>query len=213
MTSFTPITNPTKLKLLLRAEELFAHHGLEALSARDIAAAAGQRNMSAVGYHFGGKDGLIFAILAQRMTPINERRLALIAAAEQGPVKQRLHRLARAMVDPLAETVGEGYGLNYIRFLAHVLTSGRLTEETAARVGHLAGWRRLYETLPPVLPEIGSTAFLLRMRLAIMLVVHALADWCEAEVRGMPGNPPLDQVQDALVDGIIALLRDKPRKS
>ena len=47
------------------AEGLFADYGIEAVSARQIALAAGQRYLSAIRYHFGTKDDLIVALLAQ----------------------------------------------------------------------------------------------------------------------------------------------------
>lgn len=96
-----------KLALMMKAEELFAASGVEAVSPREIVIATGLKNMSAVGYHFGGKDGLIQAILRHRMPPVNARRLALLeqkAAIIEGPDAQAAARtLIEAMVLPLAE--------------------------------------------------------------------------------------------------------------
>ena len=52
----------TREKLLDVAEELFARHGLDAVSVRAILRAAGLRNQSALQYHFGGRENLIAAI-------------------------------------------------------------------------------------------------------------------------------------------------------
>lgn len=49
--------------LLDAAEALFAVHGIDAVSDRTIAEHAGTANHSAVGYHFGGRDGLLHALL------------------------------------------------------------------------------------------------------------------------------------------------------
>jgi AcrR family transcriptional regulator len=49
--------------LLDAAEALFAVHGIDAVSDRTIAEYAGTANHSAVGYHFGGRDGLLNALL------------------------------------------------------------------------------------------------------------------------------------------------------
>ena len=70
----------TKERLMDAAEGLFAEYGIEAVSARQIALAAGQRNQSAIRYHFGSKDDLVAALLAQRITEINERRAELLDA-------------------------------------------------------------------------------------------------------------------------------------
>lgn len=66
-----------KEKILLAAERLFAERGF-GVSLREIAVAAGQRNHSAVQYHFGDKTGLIDALYAYRMTPLNLRRRELL---------------------------------------------------------------------------------------------------------------------------------------
>ena len=50
------------LRLVLAAERLFALHGIDGVSLRQIASEAGSANNSAVHYHFGSKEGLIGAI-------------------------------------------------------------------------------------------------------------------------------------------------------
>jgi AcrR family transcriptional regulator len=71
----------TRTALLDAAEQLVAAHGVDALSLRAVAAAAGARNTSAAAYHFGTREQLLDALFEARMAPINERRLALLAAA------------------------------------------------------------------------------------------------------------------------------------
>ena len=53
----------TKYNLILSALELFAEHGIDAVSMRTINNAAGTKNASAVHYHFGNKVGIIEAII------------------------------------------------------------------------------------------------------------------------------------------------------
>ena len=60
------------------AETLIAERGM-GVSLREIAAQAGQRNNSAVIYHFGNHDGLIAATLDRRMSVLDERRRLLLA--------------------------------------------------------------------------------------------------------------------------------------
>lgn len=52
----------TKTGLIMAAGELFAEHGIDAVSVRDIAGKAGV-NIGLIHYHFGGKDGLIEAVM------------------------------------------------------------------------------------------------------------------------------------------------------
>ncbi len=63
--------NPTKERILDAAEHLFSEHDLSATSLRAITSAA-QVNLAAVNYHFGNKEGLIHAVFARRLEPVNQ---------------------------------------------------------------------------------------------------------------------------------------------
>ena len=56
----------TRLRILLKAEELFAQHGIAAVPLRDIGIAAGQKNNVAVQYHFRDRDTLVREIASYR---------------------------------------------------------------------------------------------------------------------------------------------------
>ena len=45
------------------AEALFAERGLDGVTTREILDAAGQKNQSALQYHFGSREGLILALV------------------------------------------------------------------------------------------------------------------------------------------------------
>lgn len=65
--------------LLDAAEELFVRDGIDAVSSRRIAEAAGQANHSAVAYHFGGRDELIRAVLDRHLGAIGALRAEMAA--------------------------------------------------------------------------------------------------------------------------------------
>ena len=73
MTYGTPRPD-SRERMVRAAERLFAERGINAVSMREVAAAAGQLNNSAVRYHFGSRDGLVDAIFRYRMSRIDERR-------------------------------------------------------------------------------------------------------------------------------------------
>ena len=52
----------TRMKLILAAGELFAEHGIDAVTTRKIAEKSGE-NIGVIHYHFGGKDGLVDAVV------------------------------------------------------------------------------------------------------------------------------------------------------
>ncbi|MEM8500088.1 MAG: helix-turn-helix domain-containing protein [Pseudomonadota bacterium] len=64
--------------LLNISESLFISDGMDAVSLRAIARAAGQKNPSALHYHFGSREELIEAIVARRLRQQEARRAELL---------------------------------------------------------------------------------------------------------------------------------------
>src|SRR3546814_8146356 len=86
-------------RILQAAEDCFGEHGIDAVSLRQIAIAAGQGNTAAVQYHFGSKEGLLEAIFQHRLPAIDQRRKALIEtrSEEHTSELQSLMRISYAV--------------------------------------------------------------------------------------------------------------------
>lgn len=65
------------LRILEAAEDCFGEQGIDVVSLRQIAIAAGQANTAAVQYHFGKKTLLMDAIFYHRLPALEQRRLEL----------------------------------------------------------------------------------------------------------------------------------------
>ena len=88
---------------LLRAAELeMAAHGIYGADLKVIQAVAGQRNKSAINYHFGGRDGLVEAIGVAHRADIDRRRTALLDRLEADGTTD-LGALAAALVELLSQ--------------------------------------------------------------------------------------------------------------
>jgi AcrR family transcriptional regulator len=75
----------TREHLIDVAESLFLSQGVDQVSLRAIAREAGQKNPSALQYHFGNREGLIDAIAARRLLQQEARRAMLLEdALKQG---------------------------------------------------------------------------------------------------------------------------------
>jgi AcrR family transcriptional regulator len=101
----------TREKLLRAAEYLFARHGLD-VPIRDIHALAGQRNASALHYHFGGKRELVLAIL-EKHTPSPEEIEAIRA-----DLRARVHEprsVVEAIVRRFCSQLATPEGRDHIR--------------------------------------------------------------------------------------------------
>ena len=70
------VPSPSVERLKGEAQRLFANRGIDGVTVRDIAKAAGQKNPAAVGYHFGSKEALMTVELSSTrvaVKPLIER--------------------------------------------------------------------------------------------------------------------------------------------
>ncbi|MCX4537702.1 TetR/AcrR family transcriptional regulator [Streptomyces sp. NBC_01669] len=175
----------TRRRLLLTAERLFAERGIGVVSLREIAAAAGERNNSAVLYHFGSKNGLVMALLEHRMSGINERRLRMIAEMQAQGRPADLRCLLEELVFPLAIAVSAGT-THYGRFLAQLVVDPQYNSydwESAA------SFRLVRQGIRRCLAEMPEPVVEQRLRMLGLVLVHTAADH---ERRGdtSPGETP-----------------------
>ena len=113
----------TKTRILDTAERLFAQKGFDAVSLRNIIASA-KVNLAAVHYHFGSKLALIQAVIARRLRPINEERLAKLAEARANAGKQpvKLERVLECLFRPLFRVQGNPKaGPTFARLVGRVM--------------------------------------------------------------------------------------------
>jgi AcrR family transcriptional regulator len=107
----------TRERLVSAGRRLFAQHGVYATSLKAVVEAAGQRNTSALHYHFGGRDGLLAAIIDVHNASIEaERRRMLDAALE--PVT--LGQLVEAVVLPQASLLHEPDGRAFLSIVSQL---------------------------------------------------------------------------------------------
>jgi AcrR family transcriptional regulator len=154
-----PNPEGTRAQLVAAAEQLFAERGIEGVSLREINAAAGQRNSTALQYHFADRAGLVRAVLAKHHRDVEAARHALLdqyeAGPDDGPEADRLRVLAGALVRPLAAKLADpDGGRAYLRVFAQVVNRPDFPgSELASSPGtaSIERWRRL---VAPVLPEV-----------------------------------------------------------
>lgn len=164
----------TQARLILAAERLFATHGLDGVSLRQINTAAGQKNTSGLQYHFGSKEALVRAVFMHRLPAIDRRRAALIAEIQARDLTGDLLAVVEAMFLPFADELDLGSNEKaYVRFLAQFYSHPgvRKAEMTSAEYGeaHRFASQILLQTLPPAIVS---------QRLAMVTghVIHALSD-------------------------------------
>ena len=100
-TTATSATGESTRGILLRAaERLFAELGIGPTSTRAILREAGQRNESALHYHFGGRDGLIDALYSERGAQVALERERMLRELDASGEAQDVRRLCAVAVLP-----------------------------------------------------------------------------------------------------------------
>lgn len=102
----------TKNLLLDHAERLFAERGIWAVTNREITEAAGQKNVSALNYHFGSRGHLLGAVLARRGVELDMRRSELAVGLD---ASSATWDLVNVLVEVYAECLRTEAGRNYVR--------------------------------------------------------------------------------------------------
>ena len=109
----------TRRRILTTAERLYAERGLHAVSNRQISAAAGQGNNTAVGYHFGTKTDLVRAILREHHSHIEELRRERVTAVGGS---RRVRDWVGCLVHPFTEHLASlGAPTWFARFAVQVM--------------------------------------------------------------------------------------------
>ena len=106
-------------KLVDAARDLFAEHGIEGVSLRQITRAAGQGNTSALQYHFGNREALLRAVLEPHQQQVDARRASLLDELEAREHTE-LRDLASALVRPSAAMLQVEGGTAYLRIMAEL---------------------------------------------------------------------------------------------
>ena len=95
--------------MLDAAEHMFARHGFDGVSVRDITTAAGV-DVALISYHFGGKRELFTAVFQRRAEMLNPERLALLDEVRRAalPGIPALEDIINAFTYPLLERSARG---------------------------------------------------------------------------------------------------------
>lgn len=141
----------------MSAERLFAERGVDGVSLREINTNAGQKNTSALQYHFGDRAGLLRAVLARHQPGIEEHRHRLLDACRPGSLRD----LAAALVRPEAAKLADGR--DYLRIVEQLVQRGR----PAADPGHSVNrWRSM------VASQLSQEAIRLHQRFMAIRVTY-----------------------------------------
>jgi AcrR family transcriptional regulator len=195
-------SSPSARRLVLAAERLFATHGIDGVSLRQIAAEAGSGNNSAVHYHFGSKHGLIAAIFRHRLPQIISERRLLAARCDPDDLRSRFE----AHFLPVL-SMAEATDNHYVSFVEQIQrmdlgAAGDLLDLPVEGLRSNAEFRRdLHRLLEPLDEPLRQ----LRINEGQALCMHAAADRERAVASGAD-VVPFELFANALFDGLAGFL-------
>ena len=164
---------PTKERILGAAEELFARHGFEGASLRQLTAAAGV-NLAAVNYHFGSKDRLIEEVFRRRLDQLNSRRLAALQRIAGEP-ETTVEDVLSAFITPALELSHDGNGSLFMRVLARAFAEhdDTLRKFLSENYGHVM--RQFTAEFARLLPQLSKAELYWRVDLVTGALTHAMS--------------------------------------
>ncbi|HET6153423.1 MAG TPA: hypothetical protein VFE15_10725 [Marmoricola sp.] len=169
----------TRARLLRAGEQRFARDGVAGAKLSDIVRDAGQRNDSAVGYHFGSRQGLLEAIVVQHMAAMEERRE--LPAAGAG-----LAEVVAVIVAPTADLLGSEEGRDFLRIMEQLAVwSGIATGRPNQVLAGTAIGAQLASLEALLRPRLGTGLTRERTALMVTFLTAALADRARAREEGV----------------------------
>jgi AcrR family transcriptional regulator len=181
----------TKAAIFNAAERLFALHGFQNVSVRDITAEAAV-NLASVNYHFGSKDALLFEIFRRRTAELNRERARMlhVAADRHGGRPPVREILAALFEPPLRWSSPEHERRISVQFIIRARSEGTeaMKEVLRTDVSHL---RRFADALIAALPHLPAEEIYWRLHFALGMLhnnrfaefdrLHVLSDGATRE--------------------------------
>jgi TetR/AcrR family transcriptional regulator, regulator of cefoperazone and chloramphenicol sensitivity len=103
-----------KAALIRAGEHLFARNGIHQTRVRELNELAGQRNASALHYHFGTREGLLRAIYERHSGIVDAERAERFAELTEDAT---LHEVVGVILGPMVSHLDRPDGRDYLRIL------------------------------------------------------------------------------------------------
>ena len=198
-------TETTRDKLLRAALHLFARQGLD-VPLRDINELAGQRNASALHYHFGGRPELMAAII-DRYRLSDAEHAAIEDELRSGPADVRT--VVEGLVQRSCAWLATPEGRDYIRFVFQFVVRLPLREhlsdgnETPSLASVRAQADLIHESLPELPERIVRERAVASLDLVLLQVAERARIIDDEHGRGLLAE---DEFMDNLIDMATGLL-------
>ncbi|QBS38957.1 TetR/AcrR family transcriptional regulator [Nocardia sp. CS682] len=193
----------SRASLLDAGERLIAERGVE-VPLREIAAAAGHRNNSAVHYYFDSRHGLIETIVERRMNWLEERRMHLLATHEADGTAHEINTLVAMLADPILELITHDEVTHFGRFLEVVRAHPVIADPRRLAGTDRAAVRIIATRLAAALPQLTPRRRRQRLETMATVMFALMADYERTLEAGVRTPHPDDAAE--ITDMIVAML-------
>lgn len=201
----TSSDSKTRERLLDKAEELFALHGFDTVSLRDLTQAAGV-NLAAVNYHFGSKERLIDCIIERALNPINDERLAMLEAAQRAAAKgvPSIETILQAFLEPVVRRVrkSELSERLFFKLMGRCLMerANHLPEAALPKLEKVVA--EFAKALRRCVPSLDAARIVWRLNFTIGALIQTLihGELIERITRGAVGTVSADRILEQLIE-------------
>jgi AcrR family transcriptional regulator len=166
-------------RLLRVAMRLMASQGITATTLKQISDAAGNRNKSAVGYHFNSKEGLVAAVLKRLrddLAPAYRVTLDRLESTISEGKQLDCHYVVWSLLTPVFKlSFGTVYGPDALKILARIMHDPLDAVDADIRSEGRNLRERAFAVLRHVLPEKSPAWLDLTFQHAVMATVNGLA--------------------------------------
>jgi AcrR family transcriptional regulator len=186
----------TRSRLLRAGEQRFARDGVTGARLSDVVREAGQSNDSAVGYHFGSRQGLLDAIVTKHVAAMDLTRTL-------PPREEGLRTLVDAIVAPTAALLGTDEGRDFLRITEQLADwSGVGSGQQAAPLrGTVIGTQ-----LEALTRRLGERIGLPLSRERVALMVTFLTGALAARARSVESGQRQRMAHDRFVEHLVDVL-------
>lgn len=201
---------PTARAILDVAERLFAQQGIERVSFRDLGAASGQRNVSAVAYHFGTREGLLGALLSRRLWLTNQLHLQRMQLLTRLGKANDPHAVISESIRVTSDAVmTEPWAAHFVTVMAQVLFHPELDVHKLVPPELMGGVEMAKRMIRGALPNLSEELFNYRTDLAHQGCYFTLSLWLRNHGGVASGNEQayetfVSHTVDFLVGGLMA---------
>ncbi|MFM2370815.1 MAG: hypothetical protein RIS85_537 [Pseudomonadota bacterium] len=136
------------------ALRLFAERGIDGVTVRQIAEAAGQKNHAAVGYHFGSKDDLVRAVIVHGARLIDDLRCVMLDEAEAAGTLNTVTDAVRLLVRSSLLPASPPWSDCYNRFVVVLQLANRALFMDALEGRWNAGYLRCLDHIRRLMPDV-----------------------------------------------------------